>query len=254
MLWKCNSRKSCSFLPGMDYTISVTQNKIRRLPKPYASKCIDYLSMGQKEVFYGYLNQDVSTRTVTFSRCLSTSRAESSVKKIHSSRRFPSLPEQPMNPHLAVQNLSVVPKSQCSICKNCLSMYQTKEGDISIRWQHTHCLTQHGKLPLHWRNTLVRRAFSNVPLYQQCGHYQRALLVVAVHLKTSSLGYSLLNEAIAWHIEPDGQFVYSGDRFLMFMHWMAVSWVSIILQMGSCGGPLLVRRLQSAKVLHQQRG
>ncbi|OQR71022.1 hypothetical protein BIW11_11255 [Tropilaelaps mercedesae] len=44
--------------PGMDYTISVTQNKIRRLPAPYSSRCADYQSMGEKETFYGYLNQD----------------------------------------------------------------------------------------------------------------------------------------------------------------------------------------------------
>lgn len=44
----------------MDYTISVTQNKIRRLPKPYASRCTDYLQMGWKNTFYGYLDQNVS--------------------------------------------------------------------------------------------------------------------------------------------------------------------------------------------------
>lgn len=44
----------------MDYTISVTQNKIRRLPKPYASRCTDYLQMGWKKTFYGYLDQNVS--------------------------------------------------------------------------------------------------------------------------------------------------------------------------------------------------
>ncbi|XP_018497340.1 amiloride-sensitive sodium channel subunit alpha-like [Galendromus occidentalis] len=45
--------------PGMDYTISVTQNKIRRLPKPYASRCTDYLRMGWKKTFYGYLDQNL---------------------------------------------------------------------------------------------------------------------------------------------------------------------------------------------------
>lgn len=44
----------------MDYTISVTQNKIRRLPKPYSSKCVDYQKIGFKDTFYGFLNLDVS--------------------------------------------------------------------------------------------------------------------------------------------------------------------------------------------------
>ncbi|XP_022705804.1 amiloride-sensitive sodium channel subunit beta-like [Varroa jacobsoni] len=45
--------------PGMDYTISVTQNKIRRLPKPYSSKCVDYQKIGFKDTFYGFLNLDL---------------------------------------------------------------------------------------------------------------------------------------------------------------------------------------------------
>lgn len=54
---------------GMDYTISVTQNKIRRLPQPYASKCTDYLGMGWKETFYGYLDQNVSCVQRALTKC-----------------------------------------------------------------------------------------------------------------------------------------------------------------------------------------
>ncbi|XP_064485923.1 uncharacterized protein LOC135398452 [Ornithodoros turicata] len=46
--------------PGMSYTISVSQRKVVRLPPPYKSMCTDYVSLGMRKEYFGYLTRDVS--------------------------------------------------------------------------------------------------------------------------------------------------------------------------------------------------
>ncbi|KAL1418652.1 hypothetical protein MTO96_025690 [Rhipicephalus appendiculatus] len=43
---------------GIEYALSVTQQTVKRLPPPYASKCTDYARYGKQRAYGGYLNQD----------------------------------------------------------------------------------------------------------------------------------------------------------------------------------------------------
>ncbi|XP_075748177.1 epithelial sodium channel subunit beta-like [Rhipicephalus microplus] len=42
----------------IEYVLSVTQQTVKRLPPPYASKCTEYTRHGKQRAYGGYLNQD----------------------------------------------------------------------------------------------------------------------------------------------------------------------------------------------------
>ncbi|XP_077564903.1 uncharacterized protein LOC144180433 [Haemaphysalis longicornis] len=44
---------------GLTYTVSVAQQTVRRLPPPFASRCVNYKAAGIRAEFLGYLTQDL---------------------------------------------------------------------------------------------------------------------------------------------------------------------------------------------------
>ncbi|XP_077511180.1 degenerin mec-4-like [Amblyomma americanum] len=53
--------------PGMTYTIAVSQEKVERLPAPYKSNCIDYISRGNQKKYFGYYTQDICVQNCEMS-------------------------------------------------------------------------------------------------------------------------------------------------------------------------------------------
>ncbi|XP_077564436.1 epithelial sodium channel subunit beta-like [Haemaphysalis longicornis] len=43
---------------GIAYILSITQQTVKRLPSPYASKCTDYAKYGKNKAYGGFMNQD----------------------------------------------------------------------------------------------------------------------------------------------------------------------------------------------------